>query len=184
MESITKPAVLIVDDEPDVLFSLTGLLRKDFQVHTAQSGKEALDILNEHPIQVVMTDQRMPTMTGVELMSQVRDIHPSAIRIIFTGYADIRSVVEAINTGGLYRYITKPWDPEDLLEALREAAEHYETIAAQHRVHAELEGYLIDSLTLLEQIENDRVDPELASQLKQQCVSLQSNLQRITDQVS
>lgn len=143
-----KPALLIVDDEPDVLLSLVGLLRRDFQVHTAESGAKALEIMREHSVQVIMTDQRMPSMTGVELMQQVRSEHPEAVRIVFTGYADIRAVVEAINSGELYRYITKPWDPDDLLQLLREAAERHDEIAAQRTLVSELEIYLDDACQL------------------------------------
>ncbi|WP_162006611.1 response regulator [Roseimaritima sediminicola] len=138
-------SVLIVDDEPDVLFSLTGLLRRDFNVHTAASGKEALAIMREHSINVIMTDQRMPSMTGSELMEMVRNDHPDAIRIIFTGYADTRAVVDAINRGELYRYITKPWDPDDLLEVLRDAAARYDALAARADLLKLLGGYLDDA---------------------------------------
>ncbi len=135
-------AILIVDDEPDVLFSLTGLLRRDFQVYTATSGQDALDIMQQHPIHVVMTDQRMPSMTGAELMENVRDAYPDAIRIIFTGYADTRAVVDAINRGELYRYITKPWDPDDLIEVLHDAAQRYDMLAAQAELLERLPAHL------------------------------------------
>ena len=117
-----KHAILLVDDEPEILFSLKSLLRREFVLHTAESGAEALRILEQHPIHVVMTDQRMPGMTGVELMNQVKDRWPDAVRIVFTGYADIKAVVDAINNSGLYRYITKPWDPDDLIDTLHDAA--------------------------------------------------------------
>ena len=135
-------AILIVDDEPDVLFSLTGLLRRDFQVYTATSGQDALEIMQQHPIHVVMTDQRMPAMTGSELMENVRHAHPDAIRIIFTGYADTRAVVDAINRGELYRYITKPWDPDDLIDVLKDAAERYDMMASQAEIMERLQAHL------------------------------------------
>lgn len=125
MTDKTKHPILIVDDEPDVLFSLKGLLRHDFELHTAESGEEALQILSDHDIHVIMTDQRMPGMTGVELMKQAKTQYPGAIRIVFTGFADIKAVVEAINNGGLYRYITKPWDPDELIETLHLAAQRF-----------------------------------------------------------
>lgn len=135
-------AVLIVDDEPDVLFSLTGLLRRDFQVYTATSGQDALEIMRQHPVHVIMTDQRMPAMTGAELMENVRLTYPDAVRIIFTGYADTRAVVDAINSGELYRYITKPWDPDDLIEVLKDAAQRYDAMAAQAEILDRLPDYL------------------------------------------
>ncbi len=143
--SAKKHTILIVDDEPDVLFSLTGLLRREFQVYTAASGAAALEIMSEHPVDVVMTDQRMPSMTGTELMSRVKAEHPRAVRIVFTGYADTRAVIDAINAGELYRYITKPWDPEDLIEVLREAANKHDELAAQETLVCELPGLLGDT---------------------------------------
>src|ERR1043166_2400344 len=104
-----KPPILVVDDEPEILYSLRGLLRMEFDVHTAESGQEAIEVLRQQPVQVVMTDQRMPGMTGVELMRQVQGEWPEAIRMVFTGYADIKAVIDAINLGHIFRYITKPW---------------------------------------------------------------------------
>lgn len=140
MPSTTPPkhSVLIVDDEPEILFSLKGLLRRDFELFTAESGDQALEILSQHPIHIVMTDQRMPEMTGAELMGRIKSEYPDAIRMIFTGYADIQAVIEAINKGGLFRYITKPWDPDELIELLRDAATEYESIVQRRQLCAEL----------------------------------------------
>ena len=121
-----------MDDEPEILFSLKGLLRREFELYTAESGQEALEILERHAIHVVMTDQRMPEMTGVQLMRRVKNEYPEAIRIVFTGYADIKAVIDAINNGGLYRYITKPWDPDELIEVLHEAAARYDELERAH----------------------------------------------------
>ena len=120
MTQTKKHPILLVDDEPEILFSLQGLLRREFELYTAESSAQALEILQQHPIHVIMSDQRMPEMTGVQLMHRVKDAHPKAIRIVFTGYADIRAVVDAINNVGLYRYITKPWDPDELIEVLHQ----------------------------------------------------------------
>ena len=144
-----KPPILIVDDEPDVLFSLKGLLRHEFQLHTAESGDEALQILREHPIHVIMTDQRMPGMTGTELMLQARADFPEAVRIVFTGYADIKAVVDAINSGGLYKYITKPWDPDELIATLHRAAKRYEEDAAKLKFADDLQSFVDDVASLL-----------------------------------
>ena len=142
MTTATKHPILLVDDEPEILFSLRGLLRREFDLHTAQSGAEALEILRLHPIHVVMTDQRMPEMTGVELLRQTRGACPEAIRIVFTGYADIKSVVDAINQGQIYRYLTKPWDPDELCALLHEACDHFERIAERRRLLLDLREYL------------------------------------------
>ncbi len=121
MAATSKHPILLVDDEPEILFSLRGLLRREFDLHTAESGAEALEILRRQPIHVVMSDQRMPEMTGVELLHRAREIRPDATRLLFTGYSDLSAVIDAINQGNVFRYIAKPWDPDDLLAALRRA---------------------------------------------------------------
>lgn len=141
MQELKHP-VLLVDDEPDMLFSLKGLLRHDFVLYTAESAREGLQILAEHPIHVVMTDQRMPEMTGVEMLGKVRSQYPDAIRIVFTGYADIKAVVDAINKGGLYRYITKPWDPDELIEVLHAACARYDELVERKHLMIDLRTHL------------------------------------------
>ncbi|MCP4175423.1 MAG: response regulator [Fuerstiella sp.] len=144
MSTGTKHPILIVDDEPDVLFSLKGLLRHDFELHTAESGEQALEILRQHTIHVIMTDQRMPGMTGAQLVRKARTLYPDAVLIVFTGYADIKAVIEAINTGGLYRYITKPWDPDELIDVLQHAAKRYDEHAARVRFAHDAKSFAND----------------------------------------
>ncbi len=141
-----------MDDEPEILYSLQGLLRREFELYTAQSGSQALEILQQHPIHVIMSDQRMPEMTGVQLMHRVKTEHPEAIRIVFTGYADIRAVVDAINNVGLYRYITKPWDPDELIDVLHQAAARYEEIVERQRLLAELREHVQRGQELIQQL--------------------------------
>jgi DNA-binding NtrC family response regulator len=129
-----KRPILVVDDEPDILQSLKGLLRRDFDVHTANSGAEAIGVLQEFPVHVVMTDQRMPQMTGVEFLKRVKSDHPGAIRVIFTGYADIQAVIDAVNQGNVFRYVAKPWNPDELIEALHEAGQVYDRLAERERL--------------------------------------------------
>ena len=88
-----KRPIRVVDDEPEMLFSLRNLLRREFDVFTAASGAEGIEVLQKQRIHVVMTDQRMPQMTGVQFLSQIKDDHPEAIRMIFTGYADVSAVI-------------------------------------------------------------------------------------------
>jgi DNA-binding NtrC family response regulator len=145
-ESAAAPAtfkrpVLVVDDEPEMLYSLRNLLRREFEVYTAGSGEEGIKILQEHPIHVVMTDQRMPEMTGVELLRRMKTEHPGAMRLIFTGYADIATVIDAINQGNVFRYITKPWDPEELVKALRTAGERHDQIIDRNRLLKDIRSY-------------------------------------------
>src|SRR5437660_197434 len=134
-----RHTLLVVDDEPDVVHSVQDLLRLDYKVLGATRAKEGLRILQEQEVHLVMTDQRMPEMTGVEFLSQVRGDHPEAIRLLFTGYADLKAVVDAINQGNVYRYITKPWDPDDLQTTIRQASEQYDLLVERKRLLAELQ---------------------------------------------
>jgi DNA-binding NtrC family response regulator len=145
MATAGKHSILLVDDEPEILFSLRGLLRREYDLHTANSGAEALEVLRKHPVQVIMTDQRMPEMTGVELLRRARGECPGAIRIVFTGYADIKAVIDAVNQGQIYRYLTKPWDPDELLAVLGQACEEYDRAAEGRRLLVDLRDYLARS---------------------------------------
>jgi len=137
----SKRPILVVDDEPEMLYSLKNLLRREFEVYTAKSGEEGMKILQEHEIHLVMTDQRMPQMSGVELLHRMKSEFPGAMRLIFTGYADIKTVIDAINHGNVFRYITKPWDPEDLLKSLRDAGKRYDQIVKRNVLLSDLRAY-------------------------------------------
>jgi DNA-binding NtrC family response regulator len=121
-----------------MLFSLRGLLRREFEVFTAGGGREAIEVLRDHPIHVIMTDQRMPEMTGVEFLNRAKLDHPEAIRVIFTGYADTRALIDAINQANVYRFVAKPWDPDELIGVLRTACGEYQRIVERKRLSAEL----------------------------------------------
>jgi DNA-binding NtrC family response regulator len=152
MTRTKKHPILLVDDEPEILYSLQGLLRREFELYTAESGAQALEILHQHPVHVIMSDQRMPEMTGVQLMHRVKEAHPEAIRIVFTGYADIRAVIDAINNVGLYRYITKPWDPDELIEVLHQAAARYEEIVEHQQLLADIRQYVGQGRELVQEL--------------------------------
>jgi DNA-binding NtrC family response regulator len=126
--------IMIVDDEPANLRVLEKLFRHDYEVITAESGEEALRLLNEHDAALLITDQRMPGMTGVELLKRTASIRPRMVRIILTGYTDVETLVEAINSGYVYKYVTKPWNNEELRLTVSRALEHYETKKAHHEV--------------------------------------------------
>jgi len=117
--------ILYVDDEPDNLrvFDLT--FRREFSILTAGSAEEGMEILNANPVAVVLSDQRMPGVTGVEFLSRVRDLDPDTIRILVTAYGDVEILGGAINDGSVYRYIPKPWEPEDMRLTLRRAIETF-----------------------------------------------------------
>jgi DNA-binding NtrC family response regulator len=151
MAETNKHSILLVDDEPEILFSLRGLLRRDFEIHTAESGSAAIEVLKQHVIHVIMTDQRMPDMTGVQLLHRVSGEYPQAIRIVFTGYADIKAVIDAVNEGHIYRYITKPWDPDELLSVLRQACAEFDRLVAHQLLLRDLRSFLATCLPLLPQ---------------------------------
>ena len=138
----TKHPILVVDDEVEILHSLRGLLRQDFELHTAQSGDEAIDIMRRHVIHVLMTDQRMPQMTGVELLQQSKVLCPEAVRIVFTGYADIKVVIDAINQGEIFRYLAKPWDPDELIAVLRLGCEEYDRLTSRRLLLLDVRDYV------------------------------------------
>jgi signal transduction histidine kinase len=129
----------VVDDEPEVLRSVHDLLRLDYQVVTCQSGAEALSFLRGHDgVHVIMSDQRMPQMTGVEVLRKARAIRPETTRLLFTAYAEISTVIDAINQGHVFRYLAKPWEPCELEAVVRQAVEHHELIVEKNRLLSEL----------------------------------------------
>ena len=118
--------ILLVDDEAANLRALERLFRDDHEVLTAGSGAEALEVLSQHDVSLMITDQRMPVMTGLELVKRTVPLRPRMVRMILTGYTDLEALVEAINCGHVYRYVTKPWSNEELSLTVRRALEHYE----------------------------------------------------------
>ena len=136
----SRHALLVVDDEPEVLASLRSMFRRDYDVLTANSPAQALEILaGGAPVHLVLTDQRMPGMSGAEFLAQVRSAAPHAIRLLMTGFSDIESVVAAINEGHVYRYVAKPWNPEELRATMRQAAERFEMADERRRLLGQLE---------------------------------------------
>lgn len=118
------PRILCVDDEPNILASLRRLFRaQGYHVITAESGKEGLEKLEAGPVDIVISDMRMPEMDGARFLERVRESRPETLRLLLTGYADIDSILAAINRGEIYRYITKPWDDNDILLIVRHAIE-------------------------------------------------------------
>src|SRR5205085_7308441 len=111
--------------------SVHDLLRREFHVLKARSADEGLKLLREHEVHIIMTDQRMPKVTGVELLTRVFRGHSQAIRMLFTGYADLESIIQAINQGHIFKFLKKPWQPDELEEAVREAAVEYDRLVAQ-----------------------------------------------------
>lgn len=134
-----KPKVLIVDDETEVLSSIADLLRKDLHIFTTSDVREALDLLaSETVFSLVISDQRMPVMTGAELLARVASISPDTARILITGYTDIEAVIEAVNRGQIVHYITKPWNADRLLSLLKPIAEGHALLQENRKLIRQL----------------------------------------------
>ncbi len=128
--------ILFVDDEENILKALRRLMMdEEYEVFTATSGEEGLRILKEEKdIGVIVSDQRMPGLSGVDFLEKAREINPYAVRIILTGYADINAAIDAINRGGAYRYVSKPWKDEEMLQLIKEAASRYCLVMENRRL--------------------------------------------------
>jgi serine/threonine-protein kinase len=118
-----RPCILFVDDEERVVNQLRIIFRQDYEVHTATSGAAALQILQSTQIDVVVSDQRMPGMTGIEFLAQVRRLQPSAMRLLLTGYSDLAAIVGSVNEGEVFRFINKPWDHAEIQATIASAVQ-------------------------------------------------------------
>lgn len=138
-----KHCLLVVDDEPDVCDSVHDLLRREYTVLKASSASQALDLLKTEEVHIIMTDQRMPQASGVDFLVKAKSRRPEAVRMLFTGYADLESIIAAINQGHIFQFLRKPWNPDDLREAVRSAAEEYDRLVAaeeeRERLQREIE---------------------------------------------
>lgn len=117
--------VLYIDDEINNLNSFKASFRRDFDIYTAHSAREGRKILDTHEIGVIITDQRMPGMTGIEFLESILTIYPDTIRILLTGFSDMNAVMDAINRGQVYKYLVKPWQNDELKLHIQNALEIY-----------------------------------------------------------
>jgi diguanylate cyclase len=124
--STRKCSLLVVDDEPYILPTLSALLANSFEVITADSADAAQQVFAARDVDLILTDQRMPRMTGIQLLEWVREYSPKTVRLLMTGYAELEDAVEAINRGQVYYYLLKPWRTEELQQILRNAAEKFD----------------------------------------------------------
>lgn len=131
-------AILYVDDEPQNLVSFKATFRREYEIHTARSGEEGLALLQQHPIHLIITDQRMPGMTGVEFLRRVLPQYPETIRMILTGYSDMDAIIRLINDAEIYRYITKPWEENELRMTIENARQFYQLQQHNQRLLLEL----------------------------------------------
>ena len=138
MENKYKHTILLVDDEESITKALRRLFRTTgFKIKTALSGQEGLDVLEkaEEPVSLIISDQRMPEMSGARFLEKARKIFPNAIRFLLTGYSDMEAIVDAVNKGEIHRYLTKPWNDNDLLIHVKQAIEQYELVLENRRLN-------------------------------------------------
>ena len=129
--------VLCVDDEENILSSLRRLLRREpYRLLTASSGAKGLDILSKNEVDIIISDQRMPDMSGTDFLKQVKTLYPDVTRIILTGYTDVDSITEAINEGHIYKFFLKPWNDSHLMLEIRQALEQHKLVEANTTLHA------------------------------------------------
>jgi YesN/AraC family two-component response regulator len=161
MES--KHAVLIVDDEEKILNALRRIFmyEKQCEIFTVTSGKAALAFLEATPIDLVVSDQRMPEMTGTELLKRIKEKDPRVVRVLLSGYSDFEALISAINEGEIYRFISKPWDNQQLLAIIRSALLHKESLDEVDRVAKHLAGMISDAHNVVVTTHRDEQDVHL-----------------------
>ncbi|NWB87743.1 MULTISPECIES: HD domain-containing phosphohydrolase [Pseudomonas] len=169
VEVVIKPRVLLVDDEESILNSLRRLLRSQgYELFLADSGARALEIMAEQPIDLVISDARMPNMDGATLLARIHELYPACLRILLTGYADLDMIAKAINEGRIYRYLSKPWNDEELLMTLTQG------LAFQH---SERERQRLQLLVR----EQNRQLQSLNSTLEKRVIARTSEVQQTAD---
>ena len=130
---------MYVDDETHNLTSFAATFRKEYKIHIATNGNEAMEIMRSNEIKLVITDQRMPEMTGIQLLEKITPEFPDSIRMILTGFSDIEVIIEAINSGRVFRYITKPWDENELRMTIENARQMFELQSRNRSLMTELQ---------------------------------------------
>lgn len=142
---MTKHAILIVDDQQENINLLANILGDEYTLYKARDGATALDILAEQGVHLILSDQRMPGMSGVELLEKAREIRPECIRMLITAYPDIQGAIQAINRGQVHRYVAKPFDSAELKLAIAREMEHLDLVLANRRLHEEM-ARMVDQL--------------------------------------
>ncbi len=154
MSAPERTRILVVDDEEAILETMAFTFEDDYAVVTSSSPREGLAQLDRHaPVAVVISDQRMPEMTGVEFLAEVYRRHPNTVRIILTGFADMDAIIGAINDGHVYAYVTKPWEPDQLKQVVRRAVDHHRLACENERLLAELRGGNVFLQAVMDQLD-------------------------------
>ncbi|MHB8746414.1 MAG: response regulator [Gammaproteobacteria bacterium] len=155
--------LLLVDDEENILSALTRVLRRDgYTILRATGGAAGLELLANHPVGVIISDQRMPEMTGVEFLSHAKALYPDTVRIVLSGYTDLNSVADSVNRGAIFKFLTKPWEDEQLSAQVREAFQYYEMKQENVRLTAQLQT-VNEALAVLNQTLEKRVEEQTRS---------------------
>lgn len=141
--------LLLIDDDPDVLATLTRSFRKGYKTLSAGGGEAGIALLNEHPVDLVICDQRMPNITGDRVLSHALQVQPEAIRILLTGYSDVESLMTCVNEAHIYKYVTKPWDPSELNLTVVRALESLDLKRALDITSSQLETAYQDAVVML-----------------------------------
>ncbi len=141
--------LLFVDDEPDIVDSLHRSFRKGYKILTATSGQEAIEHIQSQPVDLIISDQRMPGISGDAVLKAAKELQPGAIRILLTGYSDLESLVRCVNEAGIYKYLNKPWEPEDLKLTVIRALEHLDLDRRLKLASENLKDAYQDAVTML-----------------------------------
>jgi len=140
-----KHSILIVDDEQENINLLTNILGEDYSLYQALDAAQSLSFLKKNEIHLILTDQRMPGMSGVELLEKAREVRPDSVRMLITAYPDVNNAIQAINRGHVHRYIAKPFDSAELKVAIQQELEHLDLLRANRRLNEEM-GRMVDEL--------------------------------------
>jgi FixJ family two-component response regulator len=150
--------ILIVDDEANVLTALRRMLHSEpYQVHTSSTAEEALELLREQEVSLIISDYRMPSMNGVTFLQRARELQPDSVRIILSGFADIGAIIDAVNRGEIFKFIAKPWNDDELKMTISLSLEHWQLL----KRNKELSGELLAKNHELQQL-NDNLEAEIA----------------------
>lgn len=169
--------ILCVDDEENILRSLKRLfMEDDWELITANSGELGLEIVKEKPVHLIIADYRMPEMTGVEFLKKAKEIRPNAIRIILSGFADVEAILKGINEGEIYKFISKPWNDEELRIAVRRSLEQFELIRENTELNETIRTQNEELRSLNENLEAKVRERTAALQLRNQALSLAQDM--------
>jgi response regulator RpfG family c-di-GMP phosphodiesterase len=167
MSAEPRPRILVVDDEEAILETMTFTFEDEYEVYTSTDARKALDILDEkEPIAVVLTDQRMPNMSGVEFVTEVCKRHPQTVRMVLTGFSDMDAIIQSINAGHVYAYITKPWEPDQLKQLMKQAVDHHRLSVENVRLLAEQRRANVFLETVMDQLDTGALAVDAAGEIQ------------------